>query len=215
MKATVASTAKGRPAVLAVSMVALALGALAFLIARGASGGGGAAIAEIGSNPPENPSVSRVWPDFAGTVLHWQNYSYSFQPASPDSANGEEIRGDIWVQVGTDNVPTALRGRFTRADGSFHQDYLYANGQAIVVYDRPTKSLAGESGPPTCRQEATLDSETFKRLVDTGEPIFVDFARVASAGFVQAGTAPKFKTRCLHDIMGRKGEIYAQRTPVN
>ena len=29
------------------------------------------------------------------------------------------------------------------------------------------------------------------------------------------GRYPKFKTRCVHDIMGMKGEIYAQGTPVN
>lgn len=34
--------------------------------------------------------------------------------------------------------------------------------------------------------------------------------------FTSDGTAPKFKTRCLHDIMDAKGEkSYAQRTPVS
>ncbi len=181
---------KGRLAFASVGVAAFALGALAFLLTRGVGDGGGQAIADLGPNPPQAPAISGVWPDFTGQVLHWQNYSYSFQPGSPDSANGEEIRGDIWVQVGPDNRPIALRGTFARPDGSFHQDYLYANGRGIVVYDQPVEIPGEDLGQLTCRQESALDDETFRRLVDTGEPAFVDYGRVASAGFVRADTEP-------------------------
>lgn len=181
---------KGRLPFLAVGVTALALGGLAFLLSRGISDGGGQAIADLGPNPPQAPAISGVWPDFAGQVLHWQNYTYSFQPGSPDSANGKEIRGEIWLRVGPDNRPIALRGTFANPDGSFHQDYLYVNGRGIVVYDQPVKIPGEDLGEATCRHESALDDEAFSRLVDTGEPTFVDYSLVKAAGFAAADTEP-------------------------
>lgn len=189
MKSVDASVLKGRLPFVVVGVAALALGALAFLLVRGVSDGGGQAVAEVGPNPPATPSISGARPDFTGQVLHWQNYSYSFEPGGPDSANGREIRGEIWVRVGPDNKPLALRGTFAHPDGSFHQDYLYVDGRGIVVYDEPIE-IPGEDLQGSCRQESVLDDKTFSRLVDTGEPTFVDDSLIKSAGFVRADTEP-------------------------
>lgn len=172
---------------LLVASVALALGAVAFLAARELSGGSPQAVADLGPNPPEVPSMSAPWPDFSNKVLHWQNYSYSFDLGSPDHSNGQEIRGEIWVQVGPNNRPVALRGTFLHEDGLFHQEYLYVNGQETLVFDQPVLPPDAPVQLPTpCRQEFTLDAATFARVVDTGEPLYVDRAKIASLGLERA-----------------------------
>lgn len=175
---------------IAATALALSLGTFAFLLVRGISAGGGEAIANLGPNPPESPSISGPWPDLAGKVLHWQNYNYSLNAQSPDEANGEQIRGDIWLRVGPDNKPLALRGTFTYPDGSFQQEYLYANNQAIVIYDQPIMTVDGNSDDPVCRQDQALDEATFAKLLDVGEPLLVDRSRVQSLGFTVGDTPP-------------------------
>lgn len=147
-------------------------------------------VADLGPNPPENPSVSAPWPDFSDKVLHWQNYSYSWDPASPDHSNGQEIKGEIWVQVGLDNRPVAMRGTFFHADGSFHQDYLYVDGRGIVVYDEPILDQDGNPQTDPCREESTFDKVRFAELVDTGEPLFLDRAKASSLGFARSDAPP-------------------------
>lgn len=174
---------RDRLILLLVASVALVLGTAAFFMTREFSGNSPQAIAELGPNPPENPSISTPWPDFSNKVLHWQDHSYFFEPGSPDDSNGQEIVGDIWVEVGGNNKPVALRATFRHADGSFHQEFLYVNGQEILVFDRPVLPPDAPVQLPTpCRQEFTLDAATFDRVVDTGEPLYVDRSRIASLG---------------------------------
>lgn len=178
---------KAGPVILA-GCLSLAIGAIAFLIARGLTNGSGQAVADLGSQPPEEPSISSPWPDLSGRVLHWQNYSYVFAPGSPDGANGQEIRGDIWLRIGPDNEPIALRGTFTYEDGSFHQDYLYSDGRGIIVQDEPVQTLQG--GESVCRLEKVFDDATFADLVNPGEPMFTDRSLIEAVGFVRDSAPP-------------------------
>ncbi len=219
-----APQSRDRLTLLLVACVALALGGAAFLMTRELSGGSPQAVADLGPNPPENPSVSAPWPDFSNRVLHWQNYSYSFDPKSPDHSNGQEITGEVWVQVGPDNKPVAMRGTFFHPDGSFHQDYLYADGRGIVVYDEPILDRDGNPQADPCRDESALDKVRFDQLVDTGEPLFLDRAKVTSLGFAQtdavAAAIPSLKPADVgvasEDVIGNEGkptEVWAKESP--
>lgn len=171
--------------------VVLAFGTAAFFITRELTDDSPPAIAELRPGAPQQPDIQAPGPDFSNKVLHWQSYSYSFDPGSPDSANGQEIVGDIWVKVGPNNKPIASRGTFRFADGSFHQEYLYVDGREIIVFDRPMLPPDAPVQPPNaCRQESALDAGTFDKRVDAGEPFYVDRPKMAAAGFEPTAAAP-------------------------
>ena len=159
----------------------IALGAVAFFVTRQVTPNTPVE-AEIVPGPPQEASIALPWPDFRNKVLHWQSLTYVYSPSGPDHANGQEISGDIWVHVGSDNTPIAIRGKFTHKDGSFHQEYLVVDGTEFVVFDEiplPADAPVAIS----CRQETKLEPTTFAKLVDTGEPLFADPAKLQSLGF--------------------------------
>lgn len=176
---------------LLIGSVVFAFGTGAFFITRGLTGDSPRAIAQLRPGAPRQPDIRAARPDFSNKVLYWQTYSYSFDPGSPDSANGQEIVGDIWVKVGPNNKPVASRGTFRFADGSFHQEYLYVDGREIIIFDRSMLPPDAPVQPPNaCRQESTLDAATFDKGVDTGEPFYVERGKMAAAGFEPAAAAP-------------------------
>ena len=131
--------------------------------------------------------------NFAGRAIHWTQKSYSFAPNTPDSANGQEVLGDLWVRFGADGQPTNVHARYTLPDGSLHQEIVQDGSQETIIFapaDAPSK--AG------CRAAAPSSPA---RMRDSRPP-FVDEAALPAAGFLRAGglTAQPPVTRPLPGV---------------
>ena len=112
-----------------------------------------------------------------GKVLHQMMSQYINFPASPDSANGKVVVGELWIQVGPDGVPTRFHGRYTLSDGTFHQETIQTPDQVLDAF--------GLGYGPGGRCERWVSSPTkMPGLL----PAFVDEQALTGSGFVHGGT---------------------------
>lgn len=118
--------------------------------------------------------------NFAGRTLHWVQRGYSFNPGTPDPANGKEVSTEVWVRVGTDGLPTDLHVLYTFADGSFQQEIVQDRNQETVVFNPVNAPTPG----PSCRAVWPSSLESLRYAL----PPFVEESALGGAGFARAGT---------------------------
>ena len=112
-----------------------------------------------------------------GKVLHQMMSQYINFPASPDPANGKVVVGELWIQVGSDGIPTRFHGRYTLSDGTFYQETIQTSDQVLDAY--------GLGYGPGGRCERWVSSPTkMPGLL----PTFVDEQDLPRSGFVLGGT---------------------------
>jgi hypothetical protein len=131
----------------------------------------------VPSGLPTPSYFVRAPSSLVGKVLHQTMSQYINFPASPDPANGKVVVGELWIQVGPDGVPTRYHGRYTLADGTFHQETIQTPDQVLDAYG------LGYGPGGRCERWASSSSKMPGLL-----PAFVNEQALARSGFVLQGT---------------------------
>jgi hypothetical protein len=76
------------------------------------------------------PDFLRPPPESPGRVLAWSFRRRFFDPSAPDPANGQEIRGEVFLEVGEDGQPVRLHGQFRLPDGHLYAEMWRTAGRA-------------------------------------------------------------------------------------
>lgn len=160
---------------------------------------GHGAVAQL--DPWVGEDITSHRPDFSGRVLHWISYSRTYALGSPDAGNGRQVIGDTWMEVNSSNEVIGLRGTFRYEDGSFRQDYLYTDLVEYIAYGASGLPPAPPDFKPSCPSVTKLDSKTFSRLVDPGEPSYLDENLASKVGYV-AGSITPFKAQTVQNSLG-------------
>lgn len=145
----------------------------------GGTAGGG----QLGPQPA--PSVYTVPGSVKDKVIHVAYTYYDSTPSSRDPANGQQLNGDLWADVGADGSVLRVHNRLTYADGTLHQDTLLTKSSGVTIFGPAyaTQHL----GPPNGCIDRTTDSA--KDLASYPLP-FVSTSALATAKFVSSGAGP-------------------------
>ncbi len=134
------------------------------------------------SGPPSSgqPTWVKAPPAIANTILHWQQIGVSYVRGGVDPANGKQILGDIWEQIGGNGQITMIHARYTYLDGSFHQE-IFEDDTLLTVIDGPDYLSLRPSPPPQgwCIEQQRTDLDELQSHL----PSFVDEAILAQNSF--------------------------------
>jgi hypothetical protein len=121
-----------------------------------------------GASPP---AFLRPPPESPGRLLAWVFRRRSFDPSAPDPANGQEIRGEVFLEVGNDEKPARMHGRFWLPDGR-----LYAEIWRTAAVGWEARFM--DPGGPVCFQEPSSPE-----AMRWAFPPFVDLGKLRADGW--------------------------------
>ncbi|MBI4674876.1 MAG: hypothetical protein HY741_24815 [Chloroflexi bacterium] len=136
------------------------------------------------SSPPQQtvPDYMLTDPLLAGKVITWTESKYSFLKNGADPANGQSVRVESWVKVGSDGIPTRAHILSLFEDGAFHQEILVSPDATTIIFgsNYPDVSSGAKTG---CRQNwPAYSPEMRKSLL----PSFIDEKKLSRFGFAPA-----------------------------
>ncbi|MBE3558717.1 MAG: hypothetical protein IMW89_05745 [Ktedonobacteraceae bacterium] len=202
------SRSQGRWTTLAI-LSSVAICAFFITISLVSSGPVGASTFENQSSksarPPQQDQKVSSWrmiPNFAGKTLQWTQTTYTFTPDGPDPANGKAVTGEIWLEVGSDGVPTRTHGRYTYTDGSFYQEIEETASSLIVSFG------AGYSQKECSSPGKPVNANNMFSLL----PLFADVAKLQASGYTKTTQS---LTHPLPATPSLAGKQFVQSFPSN
>lgn len=136
--------------------------------------------------PPEGARASflRNGPTLVSTVLHWSTSDFFANSTSPDPSNGQQVLGDIWMEMGTSGEPVRARTLVTFVNGTFHQEAVLSSQTRTMVVSPRTAPSAPNTTPVACIREGVVSG--LDMMLNLG-PIYIDENVLQSQGYILTG----------------------------